>query len=334
MPDSVSVVVPCYRSADCARALVERIHATPLGGRRLEVVLVNDCSPDDTWQVIADLADELDFVVAVDLRKNSGQDNAIMAGLHHASGQIAVIMDDDLQHDPADIPRLCDELERGFDVVYANFAEKQQAGWKNLGSWAADRLGVWLLGKPPGLYMSPYKAIRREVVDELIRFSGPFSYIDGILFTITSRMTQIPAVHHRRFAGESNYDLVRSIRVALRLATNFSIAPLRAASLAGAVLALLAFLLGSFFVVETLLGRGERVAGWASLIVSIFFLGGVQLLGVGALGEYVGRIFLTLNRRPQFVVRELRGKPVGAPAAGASTAPREGWDGSAGAEGR
>lgn len=309
MPSTaISVVVPCYRSASCVRALVERVREV-LGpsGRPFQVVLVNDCSPDDTWAAIAALADAHDFVVGVDLRKNSGQDNAIMAGLHQATGEVAVIMDDDLQHDPADIPRLCAELERGFDVVYANFEHKQQAGWKNLGSWFANRLAVWLLGKPEGIYMSPYKAIRREVVDELVRFSGPFSFVDGILFTITSRVAQIPAVHHRRFAGESNYNLVRSVRVALRLATSFSISPLRAASLAGAGLAGISFLLGAYFVLETLLWEGNEVPGWPSLIVAVFFLGGVQLLGIGALGEYVGRVFLTLNRRPQFVVREVRG---------------------------
>jgi polyisoprenyl-phosphate glycosyltransferase len=305
---AVSVVVPCYRSAGCVRALVERVREVLApSGRGFEIVLVNDCSPDETWAVIAGLADELDFVVGVDLRKNSGQDNAIMAGLHQARGEVVVIMDDDLQHDPADIPRLCAELERGFDVVYANFEHKQQAGWKNLGSWAADRLGVWLLGKPPNIYMSPYKAIRREVVDEVTEFSGPFSYVDGILFTITSRVTQIPALHHSRFAGESNYDLARSVRVALRLATSFSITPLRAASLAGGVLSGVSFLLGIYFILETLLWGESQVPGWPSLIVAVFFLGGVQLLGIGALGEYVGRIFLTLNRRPQFVVREVRG---------------------------
>jgi undecaprenyl-phosphate 4-deoxy-4-formamido-L-arabinose transferase len=289
-------------------ALVERVHdVLAPSGRPFEVVLVNDCSPDHTWSAIAALTDQHAFVIGVDLRRNSGQDNAIMAGLHQATGEVVVIMDDDLQHDPADIPRLCAELERGFDVVYANFEHKQQARWKNLGSWAADRLAVWLLGKPAEIYMSPYKAIRREVIEAVIEFQGPFSYIDGILFTITSRIAQIPAFHHRRFAGEGNYDLVRSARVALRLATSFSITPLRAASLVGGVLAAVSFLLGAYFVVETLFWEGNEVPGWPSLIVAVFFLGGVQLLGIGALGEYVGRVFLTLNRRPQFTVREVRG---------------------------
>ena len=306
---AISIVVPCYRSADCVRALVERFRDL-LAPRyaRLQVVLVNDCSPDDTWTVIAALAEEFPFVVGVDLRKNVGQDNAIMAGLHEATGEIIVVMDDDLQHDPADVPRLCDELGRGWDVVYANFAEKQQSWWKNLGSWGADRMGVWLLGKPPGLYMSPFKAVRRAVIDEVLRFNGPFSYVDGILFTITSRISQIPAVHHRRHAGASNYNVVRSIRVALKLATSFSITPLRLASLAGALFAVIAFALGLYFVIATVLLDEHRVEGWPSLIVSVFFLGGVQLLGIGALGEYVGRIFLTLNRRPQFVVGEVRGR--------------------------
>lgn len=302
----LSVVVPVYRSEDCLDALAARVGE--VGGaafESFELVLVNDCSPDRSWQVIERLAAEHDFVVGVNLRKNVGQDGAIMAGLAHARGDKVVIMDDDLQHDPADMPRLCAALDEGYDVAYAKFERKKQAWWKNLGSALADRAAVLVLDKPPDLYMSPYKAIRGEVVREVVGYEGPYPYVDGLLLTITRNYVEIPAQHAGRFAGSSNYNLARSIRVWLKLVTSFSAMPLRLTALVGAVIAVLSFLLGGYFLFEAIF-RGIPVPGFPSLIVSVFFLGGIQLLGIGALGEYVGRMFVTINRRPQYTVKEVR----------------------------
>lgn len=312
----VSIVVPVYRSAGCLPELARRIHRD-LGAAfdRYELVLVNDCSPDDSWQVVQQLCGQYDFVTGVNLRANVGQDNAIMAGLHHCRGEVVVIMDDDLQHNPADVPRLVEEIHKGRDVVYARFEHKEHALWKNLGSRFADRVAVRLLNKPDDIYMSPYKAIRREVVQEILRYRGPFSYVDGIIFTITSNMTQIPATHGARFEGSSNYNLVRSIGVWLKLVTGFSVTPLRVASVTGMVIAGLSFLMGAYFMFETLV-YGRPIEGWPSLIVTVSFLGGIQLIGIGAVGEYIGRMYLTINRRPQFSVKEIlrssRGEAPGA----------------------
>lgn len=304
----LSVVVPVYRSAECLPELVSRIQQE-LGARfeRYELILVNDHSPDRSWEAIVQLSDEYDFVIGVNLRKNVGQDNAIMAGLRHASGKVVVIMDDDLQHDPGDIASLYSELSKGYDVVYANFERKEQALWKNFGSWFTDRVAVLILGKPKDIYMSPFKAIRRDVVDTIVRYEGPYSYVDGLIFTITSAITQIDAKHHRRFAGTGNYNLRKSLRVWLKLTTSFSVIPLRIATLTGAIISLVSFGLACFFIFETLF-LDKPPAGWPSLIVTVLFLAGIQLLGLGAVGEYVGRIFITQNRRPQFAIKEVRGR--------------------------
>lgn len=306
---NVSVVVPCYRSADCLPELATRVRdALQPHYAAFELILVNDASPDATWKVIAALADQHAFVVGVNLRKNVGQDNAIMAGLHQATGDAVIIMDDDLQHDPDDIPRLVAALGGGADVVYATFDEKLQAWWKNAGSWFNGRVAVHVLGKPPDVYMSPFKAIARDVVREIVRYDGPFTYVDGIIFTITSDITQVPATHHTRFAGHSNYNLVRSIRVWLKLATGFSVIPLRVATIMGGAIALLSFVMASYFLVQALVL--DRIPeGYPSLIVSVFFLGGIQLVALGAVGEYIGRIFLTQNRTPQFGVKDVRRQP-------------------------
>jgi glycosyltransferase involved in cell wall biosynthesis len=311
----LSIVVPVYRSADCLPELVQRVETALRGhSKRFELILVNDASPDASWSVVTRLAEVHPFVVGLNLRKNVGQDNAIMAGLHHSSGAAVVIMDDDLQHDPADIPALVAALESGFDVAYARFEHKRQALWKNLGSWFNDRVAVVVLGKPENVYLSPFKAIGREIVDEIVRYDGPFTYVDGIIFGITSHITQVPAAHHARFAGRSNYNLVRSIKVWLKLATGFSVIPLRVTSLIGGIISLLSFLMALFFVFQALV-LGRQPEGYPSLIVTVFFLGGIQLMGLGAVGEYVGRIFMTQSKAPQFTVRSVaRGAPARTPA--------------------
>lgn len=301
----LSIVVPVYRSAECLPELARRVEEeVSRYFQSYELVLVNDDSPDTSWEVIQRLAAEHNFVTGLNLRKNAGQDNAIMAGLNSAIGDVIVIMDDDLQHDPSDIPALHNQIESGFDVVYARFEHKQQAAWKNLGSWFNDRMAVLTLGKPKNIYMSPYKAIRREVVREITKYAGPYPYVDGLIFAVTSKITQVPATHHTRFAGKSNYNFLRSIKVFLKLATGFSAYPLRMVAFLGFAMSLLAFVLAAFFVLLTLIwSRGPE--GWASVIVAILFIGGIQLMGLGAVGEYVGRIFVTQNARPQFTVKEI-----------------------------
>jgi undecaprenyl-phosphate 4-deoxy-4-formamido-L-arabinose transferase len=269
-----------------------------------ELILVNDDSPDESWEVIDQLACEHNFVTGVNLRRNVGQDSAIMAGLSVASGDVIVIMDDDLQHSPSDIPTLYKAIQDGFDVAYANFDQKRQALWKNLGSWFNDRFANIILGKPKDIYMSPYKAIRREVADEIAKYGGPFPYVDGLIFTVTSNITQVAATHHLRFAGTGNYNLLRSMAVWLKLATGFSVIPLRMATFLGGVISLCSLALACYFVIEALLLEREP-SGWPSVIVAILFIGGIQLIGIGTVGEYIGRIFITQNQRPQFCVKEI-----------------------------
>lgn len=302
----ISIVVPVYNSANCLPELARRVQQD-VGPHfeRYELVLVNDDSPDTSWNAIVQLAREYRFIKGVNLRRNVGQDNAIMAGLHHASGEVIVIMDDDLQHDPSDIYALNQEIRKGADVVYAHFEKKEQAPWKNLGSWFADRVAVIVLGKPRHIYMSPFKAMRREITSEIIKYDGPYSYVDGLIFTVTSNITQIAATHHARFLGESNYNLWKSILVWLKLATSFSIIPLRLATITGGIMSLVSFLLAFFFVLQSLIFQ-KLPEGWASLIVSVTFLGGIQLVGIGAVGEYIGRMFITQNKRPQFIVKEVQ----------------------------
>jgi undecaprenyl-phosphate 4-deoxy-4-formamido-L-arabinose transferase len=301
----LSIIVPVYNSARCVSELVCRV-AEDVGSyfSSYELILINDCSPDASWEMISKAARERDFVTGVNLRKNVGQDNAIMAGLNIAKGDVVVIMDDDLQHDPADIRLLYERIKDGFDVAFARFDQKEQAAWKNLGSLFNDYCARFILGKPKRVYMSPFKALKREMVAEIVKYRGPYPYVDGLIFTITSRIGEIPAKHHPRFAGKSNYNLFRSIAVWLKLATGFSTIPLRIVAFLGGVLSVVSFLLGAYFVVEAVLLEREP-PGWPSVITTILFIGGIQLVALGTIGEYVGRMFTTQNERPQFCIQEI-----------------------------
>jgi glycosyltransferase involved in cell wall biosynthesis len=304
-PYSLSVVIPVYGSApilpELVRQLDELLLDWPDLRGRFEVVLVDDCGPGGSWEVIEGLAADRRHLKAISLRKNAGQHNAIMAGLNFASGEVIVMMDDDLQHSPSDIPTLYARIVDGHDVCYADFHGRHHARWKILGSAINDRVARYLLKKPAGLYLSPFKAIRREVRDELVKYQGPHVYLDGLILTVTGRIASVQVEHHPRFRGQGGYSLYRSISLWLRMATNFSIAPLRLASYMGFSFAGVGLMLALYLVVQRLVNDNVP-EGWTSLMVMLLILGGIQLMALGAIGEYLGRVFLAINRRPQFVV--------------------------------
>jgi undecaprenyl-phosphate 4-deoxy-4-formamido-L-arabinose transferase len=311
LPPALSIVVPVYRSEACLAALVAAIDdaLTPAGITH-EIVLVNDFSPDRSWAVIESLCARLPHVVGIDLRRNFGQDNAIMTGMRVARGRFVAIMDDDLQHHPRDLPALLAKAEEGFDVVYADFRRKRHKLWKNLGSWFNGRVAEWVIEKPRHIYLSPYKVIRGDVAALVCEHIGPDPYVDGLLLQLTARITQVPVEHHDRFAGEGTYTFWKSVGVWARLAVSFSPRPLRLVTWFGFAFAALGFLL-SVAVVAYRLARPQvfttETAGWASLMVATLMVGGIQMILFGVLGEYIGRTFLKANRKPQTSIRAVLG---------------------------
>jgi polyisoprenyl-phosphate glycosyltransferase len=303
----VSIVVPVYNSVDCLSELfVQLTKVLDKLAKDYEIILVNDCSPDRSWEKITELCNLSPKVKGIDLRKNFGQDNAIMAGLRHSSGEAVIIMDDDLQHDPADIPALIRGIGNMYDVCYANFGIKKQTRLKNIGSSFNDKVANVILKKPKDVYLSPYKAIKREIVEEILKYDGPYPYVDGLLFRITTSINQISVAHHARYAGKGNYSFLKSVRVWSKLATNFSVLPLRVATILGFMSSMLGFMLAVIFITMYFMGITSP-SGWYSLIVSVLFLGGIQLWSIGLIGEYVGRLFLYYSKEPQYVVREVIG---------------------------
>lgn len=301
----ISVVIPVYKSEKCILELTKQI-SDALKDFDWELILVNDCSPDNSWTEIKKVAAENNNITGINLRKNGGQDLAILAGLNHAKGKWIVIMDDDLQHSPYDIPKLYAQAQKGFDVVYADFKQKKQKLWKNLGSWLNGKVSEITLGKPKGIYLSPFKIISGSVVKEMCKLNNLFPYIDGLIFQVTKNITQINIEHHKREYGKSNFTLVKSMQVFFRMMFGFSTFPLNFATYIGFFSSTMGFLLAIYFLVKFLLGL-EPLTGWTSLIMVILILGGLILLALGIIGKYIGQMYLTINNSPKYIVKETVG---------------------------
>jgi len=313
-PCKLSIVIPVYGSEHVLPELVsqlKKIIDTLYSVREnYEIIFVCDQSPDNSWRVIQSLSSDHSQVRGILLRMNAGQHNALMAGFAEACGETIVTMDDDLQHSPTDIPRLLHEIDQGYDVAYARFKSRKHAPWKIAGSRLNDLVAGYLMQKPKGLYLSPFRAMKAAIRDEVLRYRGPYVYLDGLILSVTRKIATVDVDHHDRYAGDSGYSFGKSISLWLKMATNFSIVPLRVTSVFGICFSCLGFLLAIIFIVQKL--TIDRMPdGWSSLIVTILIIGGVQLLAIGMLGEYLGRVLLTLNLRPQYIVAETVGLDTG-----------------------
>ncbi len=301
----LSIVIPVYRSEKILSSLIERIDAALRKAANIkayEVILVNDGSPDGSWQAIENLCRQYARVKGINLRKNTGQHNAIMAGLNHATGKVIIMMDDDLQHSPEDIQGLYTKVVEGFDVCYAKFKERKHSLWKIWGSKLNDKAAVIMLDKPKDLYLSPFKAISSDVQKEIIKYSGPYAYVDGLILMVTNSIASVEVDHHERHEGKGNYNFIKGVTLWLKMATNFSIVPLRIVSFFGLMSSIVGFLLAVLLIIQKIT-MNVPVQGWSSLIVTILIMGGIQLVALGAIGEYLGRAYININKKPQYVIK-------------------------------
>jgi len=309
----ISVLIPVYNSQATIGRLVDLAVATLTPHyRAVEIVLVNDGSKDGSHEeALAAVGRHPGVVKYVRLARNFGEHNAVMCGLHYTTGDYVAVVDDDFQNPVSEIGLLVDKACEGYDVVYARYSEKRHAWYRNLGSRFNGWMASQLLPVPEGLYLSSFKVMNAFLVRTIIDYPGPFPYVDGLILRSTDSIATVEVRHDDRAAGRSNYTPSKLLRLWLSMFTGFSVLPLRAASLIGAAVALLSLLLALYFVASWIVGgilsSRPIPPGWASLIVSITFLAGVQLLVLGMIGEYLGRSFLTQNRTPQFVVRETHG---------------------------
>ena len=309
-PCKLSIIIPVYGSELVLPKLTEHLYRVlnkeVNSNGNYEVIYICDNSPDKSWSVIRKLSTQYPWVRGILLRINSGQHNALMAGFSQATGDIIITMDDDLQHSPDDITKLINEINKGWDVVYARFKKRKHAFWKIMGSGLNDVVASYLMNKPVGLYLSPFRAMKATICNDILRYQGPYVYVDGLILTVTRNISIVDVDHHDRYAGNSGYGIKKSLSLWLKMATNFSIIPLRITSLLGLFFAGLGFVIAMLLIIQKLTLNIMPV-GWSSLIVTILILGGLQLLALGILGEYLGRVLLTLNSKPQYIVAETVG---------------------------
>lgn len=303
-PD-LSIVIPVYRSEATLRPLIARLFEVLEGtGRSFELVLVEDGSPDHSWEVLTELGTRYgERVVAVQLMRNYGQHNALMCGFRLAQGGIIVTMDDDLQHPPEAIPTLIARLEAAeLDLVYGTSATKEHATWRNAGSWLVTTFYRLVFQSP--VRPSAFRAIRRALVRTTLSYDLNFAYVDGLLAWNSQRIGEVSVMHHPRELGQSGYSFRKLFVLALNLFTNFSLLPLQVVSVCGLMAAGGGFLLGTYYLLQSVRSNID-VPGYASIIVAILILGGIQLLSLGIMGEYLGRLHLNVNRKPQYHVRQI-----------------------------
>jgi polyisoprenyl-phosphate glycosyltransferase len=301
----LSVVVPVYRSTGTLAELHARIAAAcQAAAPSYEIVFVNDASPDDAWRMLTDLAQkDPEHVIAIELMRNFGQHNALMCGFRHARGELIITLDDDLQNPPEAIVTMIATLQNGeFDLVYGVPEQRQHAVGRNIGSWLVNVFYRSVFRTNATL--TSYRIIRRKLLEAILEYDLNFTFIDGLLAWNTQQIGEATVGHHPRSNGRSGYSLGKLLTLALNLFTNFSLLPLQVASGVGLVAAVLGLLTGTYYLVQALTSN-IAVPGYASTIIAVMVLGGVQLLALGIVGEYVGRLHLNVNRKPQYTVRRV-----------------------------
>ncbi len=310
--EKVTFVIPCYRSAQTIGQVIDEIENTmkELSQYVFDVVLVNDCSPDDTWQVIEKLQKEHDNLLGVNLAKNFGQHAALMAGLRYSDGDIVVCLDDDGQTPANEVGKLLAEIEAGRDVVYARYAHKKHSAFRNFGSWLNELMAQYLLGKPKELFVSSYFAARRFVVNDMLRYENSYPYVIGLVLRATRNISNVNVDHRQREVGRSGYTMKKLLALWCNGFTAFSIQPLRFATLVGGVCAIAGFLYGIYTVIKRFVVPDVPM-GFSSMMSALVFIGGMIMLMLGLIGEYIGRIYICMNNSPQYVVRETTEKTDG-----------------------
>lgn len=301
----LSFVIPCYRSELTITRVIDEIIETVnrQTGYSYEIVAVNDNSPDRVFDVLTKLAQSNPAIKVINLSMNFGQHAALMAGFSVVSGDLVICLDDDGQTPASEVFKLVDQIHAGYDLVFAQYAQKKHGLFRNIGSAVNDWMARYLIGKPKQLTLSSYFCTRRYIIDELINYRNAYPYVAGLLLRITDKATNVMTAHRDRELGKSGYTLRKLLSLWLNGFTAFSIKPLRVATLIGTVFSSLGFMYGLYLIFNKLTNPATPL-GYSSIMSAIIFMGGMILLTLGLIGEYVGRIYISINNAPQYVIKE------------------------------
>jgi len=307
----LSFVIPCYGSEDAIAFVISEIDEVMAERPEFEyeIICVNDCSPDNVYDVLKSLANANPRIIFADLTRNMGKHAAVMAGYSLATGDIIVNLDDDGQCPIPSLWKLLEPLDNGYDISMAKYYVKKQSSFKNFGSRINAAMSRYLLGKPKNLSMENFSAIKKFIIDEILKYKNSYPYLEGLYIRTTSKIANVEMEQRERVAGRGNFTFGRSLKLWLNGFTAFSVIPLRIASFFGAFVAAAGFLLGLFIIIRRLFFFPGMQMGWPSTFVLILFIGGVLMLMLGMLGEYIGRIYISINNSPQYVIREIINAP-------------------------
>lgn len=301
----VSFVIPCYRSEKTLEHVVAEIHDTmkTLGEYEHEIILVNDCSPDGTLAVIRRLCEADERIKGISFSRNFGQHAALMAGFRQSEGDYVVCLDDDGQTPADEVDKLLSKLEEGYDAVYAKYEHKQHSAFRNLGSKVNELMTRVMLEKPKDLYVSSYFAVQRFVAEDMMRYENSYPYVIGLVLRATKNITNVIVQHREREEGSSGYTFKKLMTLWFNGFTAFSVKPLRIATAAGVVSACVGFLYGIYTIIKRLVNPAVPM-GFSALMAALVFFGGMIMIMLGMIGEYIGRIYISMNNSPQYVIRE------------------------------
>lgn len=302
----VSFIIPCYRSENTLGHVVEEIERTMDGLKTAysyEIILINDCSPDNTLETIKRLCKEKKNIKGIGFARNFGQHAALMAGLRQSEGDYVVCLDDDGQTPADEVDKLLSKLEEGFDAVYAKYEHKQHSGFRNMGSKVNELMTRVMLGKPADLFISSYFAVKRFVVEDMIRYENSYPYVIGLVLRATKNITNVVVNHREREEGKSGYTLKKLLGLWFNGFTAFSVKPLRIATCLGAASAALGFAYGIYTILKKFINPDVPL-GFSSMMAALVFFGGMIMIMLGLIGEYIGRIYISMNNSPQYVIRE------------------------------
>lgn len=317
MMSKVSFVIPCYRSARTIGGVVAEIQDTMASMPEYvyDIFLVNDCSPDDTFEVIRALCEKHGNITGISLARNFGQHAALMAGLRRSDGDIVVCLDDDGQTPADEVGKLLAGIESGRDVVYASYESKHHSAFRNFGTWMNDIMTRMMLGKPKELHLTSYFAAKRFVVDSMLQYENSYPYIIGLVLRATRNISNVPVTHRSREVGTSGYTMKKLLGLWFNGFTAFSILPLRIATITGVIFAGAGFIYGIYTIIKKFVNP-QVPLGFSSLMAAVVFIGGMLMIMLGLIGEYIGRIYISINNSPQYVVKEevgSTGKECGGP---------------------
>ena len=300
----ISFVIPCYRSEKSIEHVVADIQHIIHAEDTCEIILVNDCSPDNTFFVIQNLCKKWNNITGISFSRNFGQHAALMAGFHYVTGDVVVCLDDDGQTPPSEVYKLLDAIDDKTDVVYAEYIQKKHSIFRNIGSKINFKMTEYLLGKPKNLFVSSYFAAKRYIIDEIIKYENPYPYVIGLILRSTKNIKNVVVEHCERKEGNSGYSFRKLLRLWLNGFTAFSVKPLRDATTLGVLFAFVGFVYAIYTVVNKFINPNVPV-GWSSMMSAFMIIGGCILFMLGLIGEYIGRIYISINNSPQYVIKDI-----------------------------